>query len=360
MHSIGKQDSTTSSKYKLLLKYSKIKTWKNSKTFLEIAGFPNYENVYSNILKFYFDSNDVHNFGNLFIKSLEKILSEKTKEKYNFVGVPTITREYPTKQNGRIDIVIEVDSFVIVIENKIYHNLNNNLNDYYLTAKEINGAKKPIGVILSLKKIKHENVNFTCITYAELFEYITRDIGKHLTVSNQEYLIYLNTFMKTIHNLAGSGMNTEEYEFIKENYKEIQDIINSFNKFNKELDSEIIKVRDNLQALNYKHEFDQWMYGNRILVHDFFIGNQSMAIATTVDEAKWEITLCARVSPRNAIISTDNIDKDLVEYLSNNNIVLKKTHDGYRYTCHTFGLDTDIEDIILSLNNLLLLVKAYK
>lgn len=356
MHSIGKQNSTTSSKFKLLLKYSKVKTWKSNKTFLEIAGFPNYENVYSNILKFYFDSNEVHNLGNLFIRSLEKILSEKRKQRYNFTGVPIITREYPTKQNGRIDIVIEVDSFVIAIENKINHALNNNLNDYYLTTKEINSDKKPIGVILSLKKVKHDNINFTSITYAELFEYITRDIGKNLTVSNQEYLIYLNTFMKTIHNLAGSGMNTEEYEFIRENYKEIQGIINSFNKFNKELDSEIIKVRDNLQTLDY----DQWMSGNRILVHDFFIRNQSMAIATTVDEAKWEITLCARVSPRNDIISTDNIDKDLIEYLSNNSIVLKKTYGGYRYTCHTFGLDTDIENIILSLNNLLFLIKSYK
>lgn len=356
MHSIGKQNSTTSSKFKLLLKYSKVKTWKSNKTFLEIAGFPNYENVYSNILKFYFDSNEVHNLGNLFIRSLEKILSEKTKQRYNFTGVPIITREYPTKQNGRIDIVIEVDSFVIAIENKINHTLNNNLNDYYLTAKEINSDKKPIGVILSLKKVKHDNINFTSITYAELFEYITRDIGKNLTASNQEYLIYLNTFMKTIHNLAGSGMNTEEYEFIRENYKEIKGIINSFNKFNKELDSEIIKVRDNLQTLDY----DQWMSGNRILVHDFFIRNQSMAIATKVDEAKWEITLCARVSPRNDIISTDNIDKDLIEYLSNNNIVLKKTYDGYRYICHTFGLDTDIENIILSLNNLLFLIKSYK
>ena len=50
----------------------------------------------------------------------------------------------------------------------------------------------------------------------------------------------------------------------------------------------------------------------------------------------------------------------IFEYLSKNNIVLKKTYDGYRYTCHTFGLDADIENIILSLDNLLLLIKSYK
>ena len=39
------------------------------KTFLEIARQPHYENVITNIYAFYFDINEEHGFGNLFVKS---------------------------------------------------------------------------------------------------------------------------------------------------------------------------------------------------------------------------------------------------------------------------------------------------
>ena len=39
-------------------------------TLMQIAGFPNWENVYSNILAFFLDTNQDHGFGPLFIRSI--------------------------------------------------------------------------------------------------------------------------------------------------------------------------------------------------------------------------------------------------------------------------------------------------
>ena len=39
-------------------------------TLMEIAGFPHWENVFSNILAFLTDANQAHGFGTLFIRAL--------------------------------------------------------------------------------------------------------------------------------------------------------------------------------------------------------------------------------------------------------------------------------------------------
>ena len=53
------------------------------KTFLGIAKQPHYENVLSNIYAFYFDVNEVHQFKDLFIKSLLELINRSilVKEK---------------------------------------------------------------------------------------------------------------------------------------------------------------------------------------------------------------------------------------------------------------------------------------
>ena len=98
-------------------------------TFLEITEFPHYENVCSNILKFYFDSNQPHGLNNLLLKSLFQLLNQDI---YNIESVRKIKREEITNTQKRIDLLIELDSTVILIENKINHFLTDNqLKEYY-------------------------------------------------------------------------------------------------------------------------------------------------------------------------------------------------------------------------------------
>ena len=52
---------------------------KNEKTFMDIEGFPHYENICSNILQFYLNPNEEHRLNDVMLKSLLYTLNNKLK-----------------------------------------------------------------------------------------------------------------------------------------------------------------------------------------------------------------------------------------------------------------------------------------
>ncbi|MGL4347252.1 MAG: PD-(D/E)XK nuclease family protein [Chitinophagaceae bacterium] len=98
-------------------------------TYLEIAGQPHYENVCSNILQFYFNTNEQHKLKDLLLKSLLSCLDDKYKD-YSFDSIH-IEREHSTDNKKRIDLVVaSCQDLVVVIENKIKHRVANDLKNY--------------------------------------------------------------------------------------------------------------------------------------------------------------------------------------------------------------------------------------
>ena len=55
---------------KILIDFKSIPKHKRTRTFMEISGYPHYENVCSNILKFYLDTKNEHGLKNLVLNSL--------------------------------------------------------------------------------------------------------------------------------------------------------------------------------------------------------------------------------------------------------------------------------------------------
>ena len=53
-----------------------IKNIPTETTFLDISGFPHYENVCSNILKFFFSSDELHGLKDLLVRALLVSLGE--------------------------------------------------------------------------------------------------------------------------------------------------------------------------------------------------------------------------------------------------------------------------------------------
>jgi len=113
---------------RLLPKISKVR-----KNFMEIAGFPKWETVNSNLLAFYLDKTEEHGFGDLFFKSLLKLIELDKIELYNSDFF--VEREVYTPKGKYIDIVIksvDIDDngkhdWVIILENKVYADLYNDL-----------------------------------------------------------------------------------------------------------------------------------------------------------------------------------------------------------------------------------------
>lgn len=91
------------------------------KTYMEVSGYPHYENVCSNILAFYFNPNEEHKLNGLTLHSLIKVIKSKNIdiELNDNINTINVQREYTTLKGNRIDLVIQNDDFLIGIENKL-------------------------------------------------------------------------------------------------------------------------------------------------------------------------------------------------------------------------------------------------
>ena len=167
---------------------------KKEKTFMQIAGYPHYENVCSNILAFYLNPNEEHRLNNIVLTTLLGIIKEKDEKvntKISFSNM-SILREFPTENGNRIDIVIQNAEIAIGIENKIMAQVYNDLDDYYKTIDKLN--KNSVKVLLSLHNetetaTKNKFIN---ITYNEFFEKL---------MIKFQYLLLLLFHLEHIHNI---------------------------------------------------------------------------------------------------------------------------------------------------------------
>ena len=190
-------------------------------TFLDISGFPHYENVCSNILQFFFQTNEAHNMGDLFIQALLKTVGENIS---NSILVNEVVREQPTPSGKRLDIVITTDDYVVGIENKIYAVLTNDLGDYSNYLQSILAGRKLKKIVLSLHPIATYS-GFVNITYKELFNSVDSLMGNYWQGSNRKYLDYLNDFMQNIRRLEGaSSMDNELISFINDNNLDLENL----------------------------------------------------------------------------------------------------------------------------------------
>ncbi|PHQ27797.1 PD-(D/E)XK nuclease family protein [Leeuwenhoekiella nanhaiensis] len=202
-------------------------------TFLEIARQPHYENVLSNIYAFFFDVEQEHGFQDLFISSLLELIQEsklgKQKEALQNFSDFTIETEYSTKKGGRIDLLLHNEQQAIIIENKVYHIVNNDLDDYWQSIQK-KGIQKTemIGIILSLDTIHKISTNkletalhFINIKHQDLMLRVLQNSGAYLLRASDKYAVYLKDFAQNIQNMSTPDMKLEELQFYKEHQDQL-------------------------------------------------------------------------------------------------------------------------------------------
>lgn len=78
----------------------------------QVAGFPHYEVVSSRVLEFFFDPNESHGLGTLFLEALSTFLVSG-KDVESFINTDwEIERESITSNNNRIDLLLSLLSVV--------------------------------------------------------------------------------------------------------------------------------------------------------------------------------------------------------------------------------------------------------
>ncbi|MRX62588.1 PD-(D/E)XK nuclease family protein [Maribacter luteus] len=199
---------------------------KQKKNFFDILGVQRKETINSKLLAYFFDPEEDHGFGTLFIDALVSILDlklDKVNAFEKFTGqfevsteVTTSNAVAPEDQSKRIDLLLTGIDWSIIIENKLYHYLSNPLDVYFqhVNNSPHNKEENIIGVVLSLEPIIEEpntqrKPYFINITHREL---ITK-VQQKLILSHIESdidVFYLREYAKTINSHYRNKMNEPE------------------------------------------------------------------------------------------------------------------------------------------------------
>lgn len=189
---------------------SNLKTSSYDETnYFDITGFPHHENVVSNILKFFFTTDGEHEFGNIWLKALLKSYGLKDGVDGLSTSENQVIREYSNGSQDRIDLLIDCSPYIIIVENKIYADLYNDLSNYERMAKNYirdNGLdidnKHIVKIVLSLSPIKQSKLEngFKNVTYDMLFTNLEK-----IQVSNK-WSCFQNEFMKNIQRLKETSI----------------------------------------------------------------------------------------------------------------------------------------------------------
>lgn len=226
---------------KLLEVFSKIPISKEEKTFMGICQYPSsrFEEICSRVLAFYFNPNEEHGFRDLWFRALNQCIKQEA-EYCNPKNISLILEERTSCvevcENKRIDILIESDSTVYAIENKIGAQLYNNLKVYSEHIEKKYKIKKKKIVLTahalnSIEKQKASQYGFEEISYKDLFEQVNSLLGDYIVDCNVKQLTFMIDFMKTINNKMNFMENRELDKFFFEHRDEVDSLINHYNKW---------------------------------------------------------------------------------------------------------------------------------
>lgn len=176
--------------------------------FSIVGGKSTDERTASRILAFFFDTTREHNMEDFFIKSFIEAAGE------NYDDFPhdfTVEKEFYTKHGKIIDILLldPQSKCNIVIEDKIYADLYNDLKEYYDTAKSKKCGKpeKVKGYVLSLFDVqdsideKKVGDNFKCVTYKKFLVALEKNKGDYKISESSKYFVLYKDFIENMSSL---------------------------------------------------------------------------------------------------------------------------------------------------------------
>ena len=213
-------------------------------TFMEIAGYPHFENVCSNILQFYLQPSNEHGFDSLLLNALATLIDREILTDEQII---TVRREEPTAEGKRIDLVIESDNFVLGIENKIFAGTYNPFHLYAQHLESLSNGRKVYKVLLSLRPIKPscELCGFIPIDYNSFFKEVRVNINKYSATADRQHQIFLLDFIQTIQNLQqGSTMDRQRLEYFQTHREEIGNFLTEVDELTKDMQRKVKQLAE--------------------------------------------------------------------------------------------------------------------
>lgn len=207
--------------------------------YFDVTSYPHYENVVSNVLAFFFNTDEMHNMRDLWLRSLIEVYCDKKdncsdvlKKVYSTIEIGRETNA----QSKRIDLFIRTDDSIIIIENKIEAGDENNPYDIYhkkaIEEKEKYEIKNIIEILLSIDEREDKNsdklgYHFVNIKYSEFFSKLRNNIGTYITDANEKWVIFMKEFINNITNIQ-EGYNMEIDKELQQQYVDNNNNIQHF------------------------------------------------------------------------------------------------------------------------------------
>lgn len=262
---------------------------KREPTFLEISGFAHFETVISNLLAFFFNTKECHEFGRMFLNALCTAAGE-TSSVPKTLETHAVDTEVTTRAGKRIDIVVETDDLVVCIENKINAVLYNDLVEYADHITRAYPSSKAVKIALTLRPVCDGpglQAGFANVTYRELLGQLRRLEEHYLQGANPKYVPLYHDLVETVQRLYGDeSLDEALIGFFREHESEIEELVSQH--------AEIVRIKHErikrIQGLigDIGPHVKQWVYRKTCLVHDLYSGsgvNVSVDFNLTLNES---------------------------------------------------------------------------
>lgn len=169
--------------------------------FLELCSQSHRETVVSSVYAAFLDRSINEAVAELFLTTLLEISGASEVDGFQIEDYRVVT-EWATEK-GRIDLVLldKTNRSAFIIENKIYHYLANDLNDYWHSLES--HADHRVGIVLALTDTaipKEVTGDYRSITHQQWMEAIEqRGLPPGL---DPKFYVYLNDFIQTLKRLS--------------------------------------------------------------------------------------------------------------------------------------------------------------
>lgn len=203
-------------------------------TIFSIGSRGYYENPTSDVLAFFCDSDGAHGLGTLMMEALFEALATANPESANihFDDYATISepaREVSTKNNKRIDLLLEGNDWVMVIENKIYHQQVNPFNTYKQHIDSSNEFKEKQSLYVVLSPDGKAPNGWLSLSYPILLDSLRKKLASAFVDQPlNKWLVLLREFILHLEGIMSkSNMPDETISYVLDNLsaiKEAEDI----------------------------------------------------------------------------------------------------------------------------------------
>jgi len=226
-----------------------------------ISGFPHFEDVLSNWYAFFMNAEGPHNLGTLFLE----VLLELTWPEIKFHGTSglSVKRELNTPNGKAVDLVLHDGVVVadginganaaVVIENKVYHTLNNDLEEYWTAVRSM----EKVGVVLCLKPIVTGHKEFRPLAHRDYLDEVVKRLPITAPVP-EPYRQYLIDLYQNVHELSAHMDYSDEVKFYLENAERIQRIGRLEESLKDYLKGQFEPVASELGVTLYKNSQKCW------------------------------------------------------------------------------------------------------